>query len=177
MASSKSITVKVVLETKAGKSNVPTPTPTPTPNQEEEVKEKTQNNSMSLLASVVVNEAFQQTKKIVKNLATYSLNRYFNLTEDYMSEQTMNNVLTAINKTTSLFATTAGGAVAGFSAGGPVGAIIAGSVALVGYSINDYIEKQKRWQTARLSQQNANYNREFSAVRAGLVDGSKGTMN
>ena len=88
----------------------------------------------------------------------------------------MQNVTTAIEKVTS-FGTTIAGAVTVGSAFGPVGIALTTTIATVGWLINDGIEKEKRWQTARLTQNNANYNREFSAIRAGLIDGSKGTLN
>ena len=88
----------------------------------------------------------------------------------------MQNVTTAIEKVTSLGTTIAGAVTIG-SSFGPVGIALTTTIATVGWLINDGIEKEKRWQTARLAQNNANYNREFSAVRAGLIDGSKGTLN
>ncbi|MDY4822857.1 MAG: hypothetical protein SO148_03575 [Candidatus Onthovivens sp.] len=171
MASRKEISIKITYVEKKSKIK-----PSVSPEGEEKVKTKTQNQGVSALGSIVANESFKQAKTIIKNIGTYSLNRYFNLTEDYLSEQTMQNVTTAIEKVTS-FGTTIAGAVTVGSAFGPVGIALTTTIATVGWLINDGIEKEKRWQTARLTQNNANYNREFSAIRAGLIDGSKGTLN
>ena len=155
MASKKDISITITyVEKKSSKI------PNVAPEGEEKVKAKTQKQGVSALGSIVASESFKQAKTIIKNIGTYSLNRYFNLTEDYLSEQTMQNVTTAIG-----------------SSFGPVGIALTTTIATVGWLINDGIEKEKRWQTARLAQNNANYNREFSAIRAGLIDGSKGTLN
>lgn len=171
MASKKDISITITYVEKKSKIN-----PSVAPEGEEKVKAKTQKQGVSALGSIVANEAFKQAKTIIKNLGTYSLNRYFNLTEDYLSEQTMQNVVTAIEKVTSIGTTIAGAVTIG-SSFGPVGIALTTTIATVGRLINDGIEKEKRWQTARLAQNNANYNREFSAIRAGLIDGSKGTLN
>ena len=171
MASKKDISITITYVEKKSKIK-----PNVAPEGEEKVKAKTQKQGVSALGSIVANEAFKQAKTIIKNLGTYSLNRYFNLTEDYLSEQTMQNVTTAIEKVTSIGTTIAGAVTIG-SSFGPVGIALTTTIATVGWLINDGIEKEKRWQTARLAQNNANYNREFSAIRAGLIDGSKGTLN
>lgn len=171
MASKKDISITITYVEKKSKIQ-----PNVAPEGEEKVKAKTQKQGVSALGSIVANEAFKQAKTIIKNLGTYSLNRYFNLTEDYLSEQTMQNVTTAIEKATSIGTTIAGAVTIG-SSFGPVGIALTTTIATVGWLINDGIEKEKRWQTARLAQNNANYNREFSAIRAGLIDGSKGTLN
>lgn len=173
--SNEPITIRVVFDVgNGGANNVPTPTPTPN-DAGDNVQEQTKKSNKTL-GAVVANQLWEQTKANVKNIATYSLNRYFNLTEDYISEQNVNNAITAINKTMSFGTAVIGGAIVGASFG-PVGAAITTIISTASWVINDAVEKTKRWQTARLSQENANYNREFSSVRAGLIDGSKGTMN
>ena len=97
MASKKDISITITyVEKKSGK------TPNVAPEGEEKVKTKTQTQGVSALGSIVANESFKQAKTIIKNIGTYSLNRYFNLTEDYLSEQTMQNVTTSIQQATSI---------------------------------------------------------------------------
>mgnify|MGYP003517000119 FL=1 len=86
MASRKDISITITYVEKKSKIQ-----PNVAPEGEEKVKAKTQKQGVSALGSIVANEAFKQAKTIIKNLGTYSLNRYFNLTEDYLKRMKILN--------------------------------------------------------------------------------------
>ena len=173
MASSRSININITLKEKGAGSSTPD---VPKPDTPVVVDDTQKKNGIQSWQTLVFSQAFNDVKEQIKDVGLYSLNRYFDLTEDYMSENTLRNATTAIKKTISF-----GSAIyAGFklgSTGGAVGSFVGITFATATWLVNDSIGKMKKWQTARLNQSNANYETGFAQVRAGLIDGSRGTMN
>lgn len=117
----------------------------------------------------------------LKNLAIEgvmtSLGRTYRLTEDYLSQNVLNNVQTAIGKAGSFAGAIIAGAKVGSmmapGAGTVVGAAFGLGFSLLGESISG---------SSTLSQHHsainaATYQSEFSRQRAGLVDEGRGTQN
>lgn len=119
--------------------------------------------------SVFLNQSYQQAKKLVTEAIDYSLTRYFTLSEDYLSENTYNNVMTAINKTTSLASSIGAGAMVGGVYGAVAGAAVWGATQIIS-GIN-----KKNSYYANINA--ATYQTEFLKKRASLVDNSQGTEN
>lgn len=124
--------------------------------------------------SIFVNQAYQQAKGIIKNVATYQIYRNFTLKEDYLGEQDFKNTMTSINKAISFGSAVVSGAVVGSMAGLPaVGALIGAT----GYLINETVNYGKRMDSANLSLNSSVIQTNFGRTRAGLIDGGKGTQN
>ena len=173
MASSRSININITLKEKGAGSSTPD---VPKPDTPVVVDDTQKKNCIQSWQTLVFSQAFNDVKEQIKDVGLYSLNRYFDLTEDYMSENTLRNATTAIKKTISFGSAIYTGFKLG-STGGAVGSFVGITVATATWLVNDSIGKMKKWQTARLNQSNANYETGFAQVRAGLIDGSRGTMN
>lgn len=120
------------------------------------------------LGMVLANQAYEQAKSLVKSAATYYVNRHLALKENYMAEQQVQNIMTAINKGVG-FATAVGG---GMALGGLPGAVIA----TAGWVANETLSQVKRYDTAYRELNTNNINLAFARTRAGL-SGESGTEN
>lgn len=173
MASSRSINISITLKEKGAGSSTPDVPKPDTPNVVDDTQKK---NTIKSWQTLVFSQAFDDVKNQIKDVGLYSLNRYFDLTEDYMNENTLKNTTTAIKKTISFGTAIYTGFKLG-STGGAWGSFVGASVIAATWIVSDSIGKMKKWQTARLNQSNANYESGYAQVRAGLIDGSRGTMN
>lgn len=143
--------------------------------EEDSKIEKSKSPSLSIkikpkgtFSTYIKNEALSYAKDIIKSQTEFYINRYFNLTDDYIGQRNTNIAKNIINKSITGLTTIA----TGFAMGGPIGA----SIAAVGFALtlgldiaNNYIE-----QGDKLRQMN--YQLDFSRVRAGfsLTSGSIG---
>lgn len=123
----------------------------------------------TLVSSVVVNQAFNQVKGLVKNASLYYMNKHFTLKENYLMQRNVDNALTSINKVVSFGTTVAGG----FALGNWVGA----AVAAVGWAANEAFTIFKRQDQTMMGLNTTNIQTAFQQTRAGLSDGSRGTQN
>lgn len=121
------------------------------------------------LESVLINQAYNQAKSLVKQSVNSTLSRYYNMKEDYMLENNVSAIRNVINKTSSFATTISGGAMVGGIAGG----IIAGA----GWLISEGINVSNRWKDIYAEINATNYNKAFTKARLGLVDGGRGTEN
>ena len=154
------VTIEIV--TTESKPNPIKPKPT---EEDGEIKRTEFDN----LKSVLINQAYNQAKSLVSQAVNSSLNRYYNMKEDYMLENNINSIRTAINKTSSFATTIVGGAMVG----GAVGGVIAG----VGWLGSEAISYSNRWKDTYAQINATNYNKTFTKDRLGLTDGGKGTEN
>lgn len=181
MASSKKITIEIIAKTYSyGSPNIGAPTnqrsqSAITPSGQVNTSKELAYSPLSLKpkedlgSTVLVNQAFNIAKNVVKGAISTSLNQYFKFHEDYIGENIYNNAMTSINKVASLGATVAAGA----SVGGAAGAIIAGA----GYVVSDTISLWARLREYQAQLNATNFQTSYSRTRAGLVDGGKGTEN
>ena len=88
-------------------------------------------NAGILVASVLVNQAYERTKQVVINEAMYQINKHFELTDDFEGKRDLNIALSIVGRTKNLATSTLAGAKLG-SAGGPIGTVIG---AVVGFSL------------------------------------------
>jgi len=150
-----------------------------TPSQSQKIIEKVQNTETTetietikegtLVSSVVVNQAFNQVKGLVKNAAFYYMNKNFTLKENYLMQRNVDNALTSINKVVSFGVSVAGG----FAVGNWAGA----AVAAVGWTANEAFNIFKRQDQTMMGLNTTNIQTAFQQTRAGLNNGSRGTQN
>jgi hypothetical protein len=129
-------------------------------------------NRQNPILGMAVNIAYQN----IKNGVAYSLNRSFSLTEDYMSEMVVNNVINTIGQITSLWGSVSAGALAGIG-GGPIGAVVGATVGALGWLANAGMQSYQRYDQQQISLNEVNVQTTFQRVRLGLVDGGRGTEN
>lgn len=123
----------------------------------------------TLVSSVVVNQAFNQVKGLVKNAALYYMNKHFTLKENYLMQRNVDNALTSINKVVSFGTSVAGGFLLGNVAGA--------AVAAVGWVANEAFTAFKRQDQTMMGLNTTNIQTAFQRTRAGLSNGSRGTQN
>lgn len=136
------------------------------------------NTQTALLGkSVFVNQAFDLAKNSIGQAITLSANRYFNMKEDYLTENMFNSAKTTINKVANFGTSIISGGIAGSSVGGPIGAVIGASISAVSFGITEVLNYQARISSYYQSLNASNYQIGFMRTRAGLTNGSKGTEN
>lgn len=118
---------------------------------------------------VVVYQAYNKAKAMLKQEAMYEINKYFSLTENYKAQQDMNNALATIEKVTG-FGTAV---IAGAMTGGPWGAVAAG----VGYVGSEIIQTYQRFDQQNRNLATMNVESTFQLTRMGLIDGGRGSYN
>lgn len=127
--------------------------------------------------TIALNMAWQQAKEIAVQSIDFQINRYATLKEDYLTQNTYNNVKTTIKRTTGLFSTMTGGAITGMQVAGPYGAIAGVLIAGIGYGISDSIALKSRLSGYYQDLNSSNANTAFSRQRAGLSNDGRGTEN
>lgn len=130
---------------------------------------KSSGKNSELGRTVLINSAYRRAKDSVINLTLWSINRYIDLKEDYMAENGLNIIKTTISKASSFGTTVAAGAVMG----GWVGAAVAG----IGWAGNEAISQAKRYESYYRALNEQNVGLEFGSIRAGLINGGRGTEN
>lgn len=122
-SSVREVVVRIVSETQGGEK--------PEEEKPESNDKEEKPKSIFSVTTLLVNEAFQMTKRAVTQIASYEIGKSFNLNDDYIGQNSMNNALGLVNKGVSLATATIAGAMMG-SAGGPLGAIVGGTIAFAG---------------------------------------------
>lgn len=122
-----------------------------------------------LADNIITQKAVNDIKGLISNGITYSLTRRLTLSEDYMAQNDMNNVITGINKVSSLFTAI----FAGMKIGGSVGA----GVGMVTYVALEGLNAYQRYDQAYIQVNEQNYETSFQRTRLGLNDNGRGTQN
>ena len=113
---------------------------------------------------------------VISDLAEINFSRYTRLSEDYMANNSVSLVKSAVSQVTGFASSIISGAMAG-SAAGPIGAVIGATINASTYGIKSWIQtkeaESKFYQTLNASKSQS----AFSLQRAGLTDGGRGTEN
>ena len=117
-------------------------------------------NAIGMITGAMVSTFVEQAK--------YQYNKYINLSENYLAENTVNVATNIIGAGTGII----GSALSGFYIAGPVGAVLGGSF----YVLNKAIKMGEIQEQQQITLNTMNYNREYSAIRLGLID-SRNTQN
>lgn len=189
ISSGQTITIKIIGETGNGTSDSggrqisggEGGTQTQPINSEELLSKSSGNTSNGSVKKVLYQQAKSQAINIVSSAASYSLNRYFSVKEDYLAENVYNEVSSKVSIAKSVYSGGKQGAQFGGQIGGGIGAIIG---AVVGgiyggatSSIQKHIEYQKR-RAAYSQQLNAtNAQNDFQSKRIGLSNEGQNTLN
>lgn len=142
------------------------------PKKKKKTEEEIRKEAIKALGVYATKHSFD----LIKNSISVTKNRYFNMSENYILENEIDNFMTIVGNTTSVAATALVGAKVGMGAG-PVGmAVGAGVGAAVGVAAN-LITYQSTKASYYSSLNATNMQTEWSAKRAGLWDEGRGTEN
>ena len=117
-------------------------------------------NAIGMITAAMVSTFTEQAK--------YQYNKYINLSENYLAENTVNMATNIIGAGVGII----GSALSGFYIAGPVGAVLGGSF----FVLNKAIKMGEIQEQQQITLNTMNYNREYSAIRLGLID-SRNTQN
>ena len=117
----------------------------------------------------IFSQIYSTAKSLVKSGAEMTLNRYFNMSENYLAENTYNNIKTNIGKVTGLASSITSGVMAGGVIGGFVGAAAWGT--------NEWMSYNSKLSGYHSALNMSNMNTAFSNTRSSLYDNGKGTEN
>lgn len=135
-------------------------------------KKQTKKMKKEIIKANVYKDAVKQVINNAVNIAEFQMNRYFTLSEDYMTQNLYNNVRQSINKANQIRRTATN--VAFMAASGNIpGAIITGVSSIINEGMQYYQRMSGYYQALNAT----NYQTGFSATRAGLVNDSRGTEN
>ena len=108
-------------------------------------------------------------------IAKMELNRQFSLKENYLAQNKMAEFESEMGALQSAAKTFASNVALGASLGGPVGAIVGAAFGTVSNMVNIQIQKAETMERHNMQLNATNAQTEFSASRAALVNGSRGT--
>lgn len=135
--------------------------------------------NQTISQNVIVNQAVHQGIQLVKkagvSAASYAINKYFTLNENYKAEVDFSNMMTGIGKVTGFAGSIGAGAIAG-AIGGPVGAVIGGVIGAVGWGVSEGFGAAERRLQQQITISTNNYQSQFQQTRLGLTEG-RGVTN
>lgn len=123
-----------------------------------------------LIAQYIFDNAISNAKKT----ATFSYNKYLNLSENYLLENDLEGIKSGLGFANGLGASIISGAKLG-SAGGPYGAIIGAIAGVSVYGVAQGISYEQKKYGYYNSIAASTYQSEYSQIRAGLIDGGRNT--
>lgn len=103
------------------------------------------------------------------------LNRAFSLKENYLAQNAMTMLESEMGALQSAAKTFASNVALGASLGGPVGAVVGAAFGTVSNMVNIQIQKAETMERHNMQLNSTNAQTTFSASRAALVNGSRGT--
>jgi hypothetical protein len=124
-----------------------------------------------------MHKAMDQSRSLITKAASATINRYFDLSEDYITENTYKNTMVIVNKTRGLATSVIGGAMSGARIGGVWGAVAGAAIGAIGWGGSEYIQNKAALSSYYQSINAASMQTQFQRTRAGLVDNGRGTDN
>lgn len=150
-------------------------------NSEELLSKSSGDTSNGSVKKMLYLQAKNQAINIATSAASYSLNRYFSVKEDYLSENVYNEISSKFSVVKSAYSGGKKGAQLGGSIGGGWGALIGAVVGTVWGGATNALQKHIDYQkkmSGYYQQLNAtNAQTEFQAKRLGLSNEGQNTIN
>lgn len=122
-------------------------------------------------------ETAKSAISLLETVTVTTVNRYFRLSEDYKSQNYLNNVMGNINRAKSVLNSTLTGAIGGAKVGGVPGAIGGVILGAATSAITQGLEYRNQTIEFKTALNATRIETAFRAERAGLYDGGKGTEN
>lgn len=178
MADSRKITIEILSTDDDGKEKK---TKSPEDNVKKTINKifhPLKNTEDQILAKhLIASYALQNAKKIIIQTTDATLNRYFTLTENYISQNNYQNIKNSYGKVVSIASSIAGGALTGAKVGGGTGAIFGGIAGAVFWGAGEYVQNTANLSGYYQDLNAANFNYQFNRMRKGLTDEGRGTEN
>ena len=129
---------------------------------------KVQEKNNNLFDSVILNKAVDFAIEDVNKIATYEVNKFLNLHDDYVSERNITVAMSVIDRAKRFGVSVYAGAVVG----GPIGAAVAviGQMATMGIDIYQNYDKER----VKIAQMNAQLGYQRQRAGFSLTSGSIG---
>lgn len=118
--------------------------------------------------TIYVNQARQYVKADINKIATYEINKWFTLNDDYIGQRYVNNALNVISRAKSIYTTIAASVMVGGAIGGVIAAI--GSAVNIGIDIAQNYDRQN----IMLKQMNAQLSYQRQRAGYSLTSGRVG---
>ena len=131
-------------------------------------KEEDEKKKQAKKKKEFIKSSAKKAAELALSFAKQSLDRYANLTEDYILQNDMQIFSNVVSNTKSLLTTMAVGAHFG-----PVGMAVSGTL----WAAEKLISARGEYASLRQGINEANYNMQFQKMRMGLVDNGRGTEN
>jgi hypothetical protein len=139
---------------------------------EKEKEKDTKVKSIRVVSMYAFNNVKDSLVDFVQNIS----NRSLSLTENYLAQNNKAKTMKAVKATTSLASSIIAGVKLG-SIGGPIGVAIGTAVSIASWGAGQFLNYQNRMSNYYQQINESNFNTEFSQVRAGLINNSRGTEN
>jgi hypothetical protein len=173
MSETRKITIEIIQTNKSTGTTMPTEQT----NKDDVDQKKASGEGATLLKSFILNQGYQTAKKMIIGTVEASISNYLTLSEDYMAENTINKVKTAISKVTSIGGTILSSTLAGAQMGGGVGAVAGMVIGSTTAVYNEVLSYQTRMSSYYQSLNASNISKDYAKRRSGYVDSGKGTEN
>lgn len=159
MAEIRSVDINIKVSGAGDGTTVP-PQPTP-PSKPKPPKQgtKSDKSNLSNVTSVLLHEAYNYAKQEVISIASYEINKYFTLTDDYIGQRNLSVAKSVISKAVGI-GTTIG---AGFATGGVVG----GAIAIIGSGVTLATDIYQNYDNERIKLMQQNAQLAYSRQRLG----------
>lgn len=155
MADTRAIDVNILVSEVQDDTQTPT---LPKPNTPEPNKGK-DNSNLSKMAALLLHEAFKYAKQEVTQIASYEVNKYFNLRDDYIGQRNLTVAKNVISKAVGMGTAIAGGFV--------LGGVVGSAIALIGTTASLGIEIAQNYDQENIKLRQMNAQLEYSRLRAG----------
>ena len=139
---------------------------------DEDKTRKRQEQTFKQIGKKAFNTAYQIISSGVEN----TLQREYTLTENYMSQTVYANAKNTISMVKDLGHSMVAAVKLG-SLGGPVGIAASVGITAAAWTFSHVLSYQNRMSSYYQSLNASNYQSDFSQIRAGLIDGGRGTEN
>lgn len=117
------------------------------------------NTNLSKMASALLHEAYNYAKQDIVQIASYEVNKYFNLHDDYIGQRNLTIAKNVLSKAVGMGTAIAGGFV--------LGGVVGSAVALIGTTASLGIEIAQNYDQENIKIRQMNAQLEYSRLRAG----------
>lgn len=119
---------------------------------------------------------YGRSKELIKSYAKFQIGMYFNLTENYKAEQTLENTISILDNVSSSVGSVFAGAIAGAKAG-PVGALVGAGIGATFSVATTLSNAVKSFIQQDIQLTTMNMQSSYQRVKLGLIDDGRGTQN
>lgn len=159
MAEIRAVDINIKLSGQSGESVPATPEPPKTPKAPDTTSTTSDKSNLTAVQSALLHEAYNYAKQELLTIASYEINKYFSLTDDYIGQRNLSVAKSVISKAMGIGSTI----MAGFAMGGVAG----GAIAIVGSGVTLATDIFQNYDNERIRINQQNKQLAYSRQRAG----------